>query len=98
MMAKNDEIIRELIPLNRQYVSLADAQVDIVNILEDTTTYVRSPGDKAKALEARNNGGVLEPTRLAMPFNEYVKFIVGYVTTKLFNNINPSDAATRVDK
>lgn len=97
-MAKNDEIIRELIPLNRQYVSLADAQVDIVNILEGTTTYVRSPGDKAKALEARNNGGVLEPTRLAMPFNEYVKFIVGYVTTKLFNNINPSDAATRVDK
>ncbi|HBU4610433.1 TPA: hypothetical protein MCY72_004808, partial [Klebsiella pneumoniae] len=42
MMAKNDEIRQNLVPLSRQYMTLADAQADIANIPAGSTTYVRS--------------------------------------------------------
>ncbi|HCI5870187.1 TPA: right-handed parallel beta-helix repeat-containing protein, partial [Klebsiella pneumoniae] len=46
MMAKNEALTEEtrqnLIPLSRQYMTLADAQADIANIPEGSTTYVRS--------------------------------------------------------
>ncbi|MDP1096216.1 right-handed parallel beta-helix repeat-containing protein, partial [Klebsiella quasipneumoniae] len=42
MMAKNDEIRQNLIPLSRQYMTLEAAQADIANIPEGSTTYVRS--------------------------------------------------------
>ncbi|WP_447314314.1 GDSL-type esterase/lipase family protein [Klebsiella grimontii] len=66
-MAKNDEVRQNLIPLSRQYMTLAAAQADIANIPEGSATYVRSPSDKALALEVINNGGVLEPTYRALP-------------------------------
>ncbi|MEN3454173.1 hypothetical protein ACN1BW_27655, partial [Klebsiella pneumoniae] len=40
MMAKNDEIRQNLVPLSRQYMTLADAQADIANIPEGSSTYV----------------------------------------------------------
>ncbi|HDX8857022.1 TPA: hypothetical protein RQO47_001993 [Klebsiella michiganensis] len=67
MMAKNDEVRKNLIPLSKQYMTIEAAQADIANIPEGSTTYVRSPGDIALALEVINNGGVLEPTWRAMP-------------------------------
>ncbi|APW88474.1 hypothetical protein KLVA_27860 [Klebsiella variicola] len=67
-----DETRQNLIPLGRQYMTLADAQADIVNIPVGATTYIRSPSDKALALEAINNGGVLEPTGRAMPSQQAV--------------------------
>ncbi|MFV6715485.1 hypothetical protein ACNPHP_26335, partial [Klebsiella pneumoniae] len=51
MMAKNEETRQNLIPLSRQYMTLADAQADIANIPEGSTTYYRSPDDNALAIE-----------------------------------------------
>ncbi len=57
MMAKNDEIRQNLIPLSKQYATLAAAQADIVNIPVGSTTYYRSPDDSALAVEVMNVAG-----------------------------------------
>ncbi|MFA0958128.1 MULTISPECIES: GDSL-type esterase/lipase family protein [Klebsiella pneumoniae complex] len=62
MMAKNDEIRQSLIPLSKQYQTLAAAQADIVNIPVGSTTYYRSPDDSALAVEVMNVSGTLQPT------------------------------------
>ncbi|HGS7531984.1 TPA: sialate O-acetylesterase [Klebsiella pneumoniae] len=67
MMAKNDEIRQNLIPLSKQYVTLAAAQADIANIPVGSTTYYRSPDDSALAIEVINNAGTLQPTGRKMP-------------------------------
>ncbi|VGF49723.1 flagellar biosynthesis, cell-distal portion of basal-body rod [Klebsiella quasipneumoniae] len=67
MMAKNDEVRQNLIPLSRQYMTLEAAQADIVNIPDGSTTYYRSPDDSALAIEVINNGGTLEATGRKMP-------------------------------
>ncbi|WIO40964.1 hypothetical protein P2G42_13385 [Klebsiella electrica] len=75
MLAADDVIEatrQNLIPLSRQYMTLAEAQADIANIPEGSTTYVRSPGDTALAFEVINNGGLLEPTWRAMPSQQTV--------------------------
>ncbi len=59
MMAKNDEIRQNIIPLSKQYATLAAAQADIANIPEGSTTYYRSPDDSALAIEVMNVGGTL---------------------------------------
>ncbi|MCP5650191.1 hypothetical protein NL315_23700 [Klebsiella pneumoniae] len=88
MMAKNEALTEEtrqnLIPLSRQYATLAAAQADIANIPEGSTTYIRSPSEKALALEAMNNGGVLEPTGRAMPSQEAVDALARH-----FDGSNP---------
>lgn len=58
---------QNLIPLSRQYATLAAAQADIVNIPVGSATYYRSPDDSALAIEVINNGGTLEPTGRKMP-------------------------------
>ncbi|MDK1790456.1 flagellar biosynthesis protein, partial [Klebsiella sp. K5-233] len=72
MMAKNDEVRQNLIPLSRQYMTLADAQADIANIPEGSTTYYRSPDDSALAIEVINHGETLEPTGRKMPSQESI--------------------------
>ncbi|MCQ0809112.1 GDSL-type esterase/lipase family protein [Klebsiella pneumoniae] len=67
MMAKNDEIRQNIIPLNKQYATLAAAQADIANIPEGSTTYYRSPDDSALAIEVMNVGGTMQPTGRKMP-------------------------------
>ncbi|MFU7835423.1 SGNH/GDSL hydrolase family protein [Raoultella planticola] len=67
MMAKNDEVRQNLIPLSRQYMTLADAQADITNIPEGSTTYVRSADGSSLADEYINNAGTLQPTGRRMP-------------------------------
>ncbi|MEG9900880.1 hypothetical protein V6X43_27710, partial [Klebsiella pneumoniae] len=62
MMAKNDEIRQNLVPLSRQYMTLADAQADIANIPEGSSTYVRSQDGSSLADEYINNGGTLTAT------------------------------------
>ncbi|HID1697476.1 TPA: flagellar biosynthesis protein, partial [Klebsiella pneumoniae] len=88
MMAKNDEIRQNLIPLSRQYMTLDAAQADIANIPMGSTTYYRSPDDSALAIEVINNGGTLEPTGRAMPSQEYVEGIptgLGFPDSGLIN-------------
>lgn len=69
--ADGDAVVEEtrqnLIPLSRQYMTLADAQADIANIPEGSTTYYRSPDDSALAIEVMNVGGTLQPTGRKMP-------------------------------
>jgi lysophospholipase L1-like esterase len=62
-----EETRQNLIPLSRQYMTLAAAQADIANIPEGSTTYYRSPDDSALAIEVINNGGTLEATGRKMP-------------------------------
>ncbi|MDU1458417.1 MAG: hypothetical protein E6895_09840, partial [Klebsiella sp.] len=66
MMAKNDEIRQNIIPLSKQYMTIEAAQADIVNIPEGSTTYVRSSDDAYLAIEYKNTGGVLQPTGRTM--------------------------------
>ena len=71
MMAKNEALTEEtrqnLIPLSKQYMTLAAAQADIANIPEGSTTYYRSPDDSALAIEVINNAGTLQLTGRKMP-------------------------------
>ncbi|EPL8623112.1 SGNH/GDSL hydrolase family protein, partial [Klebsiella pneumoniae] len=89
MMAKNDEVRQNIIPLSKQYATLAAAQADIANIPEGSTTYYRSPDDSALAIEAMNVGGTLQPTGRKMPSQQSVdeshKNILGYLTDALPN-------------
>ncbi|WP_243398097.1 hypothetical protein, partial [Klebsiella pneumoniae] len=66
MMAKNDEIRQNIIPLSKQYATLAAAQADIANIPEGSTTFVRSIDDAFLAIEYRNVGGTLTATGRTM--------------------------------
>ncbi|EPO5351747.1 flagellar biosynthesis protein, partial [Klebsiella michiganensis] len=69
--AEGDKVVEEtrqnLIPLSRQYMTLAEAQADIANIPVGSTTYYRSPDDSALAIEVMNVGGTLQPTGRKMP-------------------------------
>ncbi|WP_117247951.1 hypothetical protein, partial [Klebsiella pneumoniae] len=67
MMAKNDEVRQNLIPLSKQYQTLAAAQADIANIPVGSTTYYRSPDDSALAVEVINNAGTLTATGRKIP-------------------------------
>ena len=89
MMAKNDEVRQNIIPLSKQYATLAAAQADIANIPEGSTTYYRSPDDIALAIEVMNVGGTLQPTGRKMPSQEYVESVDEYVTTRLFSEVLP---------
>lgn len=71
LVKKNEDEIEDarqnLIPLSRQYMTLADAQADIANIPVGSTTYYRSPDDSALAVEVMNVSGTLQPTGRKMP-------------------------------
>ena len=61
-----DEARQNLIPLSKQYMTLADAQADIANIPTGSATYYRSPDDSALAIEVMNVSGTLQPTGRTM--------------------------------
>lgn len=67
-----DEARQNLIPLGRQYMTFADAQADIANIPEGSSTYYRSPDDLRLAIEVMNVGGTLEPTGRVMVSKLYI--------------------------
>lgn len=81
--AEGDKVVEEtrqnLIPLSRQYMTLAAAQADIANIPEGSTTYYRSPDDSALAIEVINNAGTLQPTGRKMPSNQAVELLRGLI-------------------
>ncbi|EPY4930558.1 hypothetical protein ACXDMB_000592 [Klebsiella pneumoniae] len=90
MMAKNDEIRQNIIPLSKQYATLAAAQADIVNIPEGSTTYYRSPDDSALAIEVINNAGTLVATGRKMPSRSSV--VIGTVDSWVNNNLYSFDS------
>lgn len=71
-----EETRQNLIPLSRQYMTLAAAQADIANIPDGSATYYRSPDDSALAIEVINNGGTLEPTGRKMISKKYVDDVI----------------------
>ncbi|HBT4844006.1 TPA: hypothetical protein ACXEN4_005420 [Klebsiella pneumoniae] len=82
MIAKNDEIRQNLIPLSKQYATLAAAQADIANIPEGSTTYYRSPDDSALAIEVMNVGGTLQSTGRKMPSSQAVDSVRGLIDSQ----------------
>ncbi|HHB8911112.1 TPA: hypothetical protein ACN7R5_005113, partial [Klebsiella pneumoniae] len=83
MMAKNDEIRQNLIPLSKQYMTLAAAQADIANIPDGATTYIRSTDGSSLADEYINNGGTLQATGRQMPSQRFVEELAGNFFTAL---------------
>ena len=83
MMAKNDEIRQNLVPLSKQYMTPEAAQADIANIPDGSTTYVRSPDDAYLAVEYKNTGGTLEATGRRMISAGYVDALRDLVITEL---------------
>ena len=88
--ADGDAVVEEtrqnLIPLSRQYMTLADAQADIANIPEGSTTYVRSSDDDALAVEYMNVAGTLQPTGRKMLSYDAVKNLLPLNDTTIFQN------------
>ncbi|WP_433962649.1 right-handed parallel beta-helix repeat-containing protein [Raoultella planticola] len=84
MKAAGDAVVEEtrqnLIPLSKQYMTLAAAQADIANIPDGSTTYVRSADGSSLADEYINNGGTLEATGRVMPSQGYVDRVINTST------------------
>ncbi|SWX16256.1 flagellar biosynthesis, cell-distal portion of basal-body rod [Klebsiella pneumoniae] len=78
-----EETRQNLIPLSRQYMTLAAAQADIVNIPAGSTTYVRSVDDNYLADEYVNNAGTLEATGRKMISAEYVDALRSLITQEV---------------
>ncbi|HHC3946825.1 TPA: hypothetical protein ACN732_004544, partial [Klebsiella pneumoniae] len=82
VLKKNEDEIEEtrqnLIPLSRQYMTLAAAQADADagNIPVGSTAYYRSPDDSALAVEVINNAGTLQPTGRKMPSQGYIDSLI----------------------
>ncbi|MEQ0055642.1 SGNH/GDSL hydrolase family protein [Klebsiella sp. JN_Kp127] len=76
MMAKNDEVRQNIIPLSKQYMTLAAAQADIANIPVGSTTYYRSQDNSALAIEVMNVSGTLQPTGRRMTSQKAVEGII----------------------
>ncbi|WP_234971983.1 hypothetical protein [Raoultella ornithinolytica] len=92
MMAKNDEVRQNLIPLSKQYLTLAAAQADIANIPVGSTTYYRSPDDSALALEVMNVAGTLTATGRRMP-SQYAVANSSITSGDIFSSLSPRGAA-----
>ncbi|MGK2891431.1 hypothetical protein [Klebsiella michiganensis] len=92
MMAKNDEVRQNIIPLSRQYMTLAAAQADIANIPAGSTTYVRSQDGSALADEYMNVSGMLTATGRKMPSQAYVEGMQGDIDSLNKMRITLSDS------
>lgn len=78
-----EETRQNLIPLSKQYTTLAEAQNDIANIPPGSTTYYRSPDDSALAVEVINNAGTLEATGRRMISQEYVDALIEVILQRI---------------
>lgn len=94
LKAEGDKVVEEtrqnLIPLSRQYTTLADAQADIANIPVNSFTYVRDPSGNALALEYQNVAGVLTATGRKMPSRS--SMVIGIADSWVNNNLYPFDS------
>lgn len=62
-----DSVIENLIPLSKQYMTLAEAEEDIANIPDGSVTYIRSTDGTSLADEYMNVAGTLTATGRKMP-------------------------------
>lgn len=95
--AEGDKVVEEtrqnLIPLSRQYMTLAEAQADIANIPEGSATYVRSSDGITLADEYLNNSGVLVATGRVMISKGYIDDLAsrGLISTELDDGLDIVD-------
>ncbi|VTN00389.1 Uncharacterised protein [Raoultella planticola] len=94
--AEGDAVVEEtrqnLIPLSKQYMTLAAAQADIANIPDGSTTYVRSADGSSLADEYINNGGTLEATGRTMPSQTFVNQVATQVMEEIVTRIGLIEA------
>ncbi|WP_242627847.1 hypothetical protein [Klebsiella pneumoniae] len=83
---------QNLIPLSRQYTTLADAQADIANLPVNSFTYVRDPSGNALALEYQNVAGVLTATGRKMPSRSST--VVGIADSWVNSSLYPFDTVS----
>ena len=81
-----DDIRKNLIPLSKQYQTLAAAQADIANIPLGATTYYRSPDDSELAIEVMNVSGTLQPTGRKMPSQQAIDALLQYISSLISND------------
>ncbi len=98
MMAKNDEIRQNIIPLSKQYATLAAAQADIANIPEGSSTYVRSPDSSALADEYMNVAGTLRATGRRMPSQAAIQAVLDYISSLIATDDADSPLLTLNDE
>ena len=98
MMAKNDEVRQNLIPLSKQYATLAAAQADIANIPESSSTYVRSPDSSALADEYMNVAGTLTATGRRMPSQAAIQAVLDYISSLIATDDADSPLLTLNDE
>ncbi|HED1508010.1 TPA: hypothetical protein R4S70_005647 [Raoultella ornithinolytica] len=98
MMAKNDGIRQNLIPLSKQYMTLLSAQADIANIPEGSSTYVRSPDGSALADEYMNMAGTLTATGRRMPSQAAIKAVLDYISSLIATDDTGSPLLTLNDE
>lgn len=95
MLAAGETVVEEtrqnLIPLSRQYMTLADAQADIANIPDGSATYVRSADDSALAIEVINNSGTLTATGRKMLAAAAVENLLPLNETTLFKTVDEGE-------
>ncbi|EPN8142052.1 hypothetical protein ACY3OW_001729 [Klebsiella pneumoniae] len=98
MMAKNDEVRQNLIPLSKQYQTLEAAQADIANIPEGSSTYVRSPDSSALADEYMNVAGTLTATGRRMPSQAAIQAVLDYISSLIATDDADSPLLTLNDE
>ena len=88
-----EETRQNLIPLSRQYMTLAAAQADIANIPEGSATYVRSSDGITLADEYLNNSGVLVATGRVMISKGYIDYLAsrGLIPAELDSELEYSE-------
>ncbi len=95
-----EETRQNLIPLSRQYMTLAAAQADIANIPVGSTAYYRSADDATLAIEVMNVGGTLTATGREMPAQAAVNLLANSIANLLMglqlNSTAINDAESRL--
>lgn len=89
---------KNLIPLSRQYMTLAAAQADIANIPEGSSTYVRSQDSSALADEYMNVAGTLTATGRRMPSQAAIQAVLDYISSLIATDDADSPLLTLNDE
>ncbi|HBX5116908.1 TPA: hypothetical protein MH357_14250 [Klebsiella pneumoniae] len=102
MKVEGDKVVEEtrknLIPLSRQYMTLAEAQADIANIPSGSATYVRSTDGSSLADEYINNAGTLQPTGRKMPSQAAIQAVLDYISSLIATDDADSPLLTLNDE
>lgn len=79
-----EDPLKNLVPLSRQYMTIAAAQADIAKIPDGSSTYVRSQSSLLLADEYINNAGVLVATGRSLPAYESVRSLAPLSQSTVF--------------